>query len=91
MQKYEQVVQRVAPGLATPAPYDYDHTGQIFSRPYLVVGYVEGEMTFSPPDLASTLCQLAAQLAKIHQLDPAEVSLPIHARLTQVVARSARR
>lgn len=64
-----------AQGLATPVPYFCDQTGQIFSRPYLALEYIEGEMTFSPPDWAHTVRQLAAQLVKIHQVDPAKVDL----------------
>jgi aminoglycoside phosphotransferase (APT) family kinase protein len=64
-----------AQGLATQVPYFCDQTGQIFSKPYLLLEYIEGEMMFSPPDLVSTVRQLAAQMAQIHQVDPARVDL----------------
>lgn len=53
-------------GLATPVPYHLDQSGQIFSAPYLVIQYVEGQPEFAPADLAGTLFQLAEHLATIH-------------------------
>jgi len=64
-----------AQDLSTPEPFYYDQTGHIFSKPFLVLEYIEGEMTFSPPDLAGTMRQLGRQLAQIHQVDPGEVDL----------------
>ena len=39
-------------GLAAPAPYHLDQSGEIFSTPYIVVEYIEGETTFAPFDVA---------------------------------------
>ena len=61
-QKYEQVAQRAAPGSR-------------LRRVWPLKGGISTEMTFSPPYLANAMCQLAGQLAKIHQIDPAKVDL----------------
>src|SRR5690606_22450907 len=46
-------------GLAVPAPY-------LVAVPYLVVEFIEGETDFAPQNLADTLQQMAAFLAKLH-------------------------
>lgn len=56
-------------GLATPRPYHLDSSGQIFSRPCLVIEYIEGRTQFTPTHLADFTLQLAAHLAKIHRVD----------------------
>lgn len=56
-------------GLATPRPYHLDQSGQIFSRPYLVVEYIEGRPEFAPSNLPDFIRQLATHLAKIHSVD----------------------
>ncbi|MGH2560005.1 MAG: phosphotransferase family protein [Thermomicrobiales bacterium] len=59
-----QVAQ--AHGLAAPKPYDFDDSCELFPTPFLVIGYVDGETEFAPPDLAGYVAQAAKQLAKIH-------------------------
>jgi aminoglycoside phosphotransferase (APT) family kinase protein len=61
-------------GLPAPAPYAFDESGQILPTPYIVVEYVEGATEFAPANLTDFIRQLAAQLARIHQIDGAEVS-----------------
>src|SRR5260370_28057267 len=56
-------------GLATPAPYRLDQSGEIFSTPYLVIEYIEGKSEFAPSNLPDLLLQLATQLSRIHQVD----------------------
>lgn len=56
-------------GLASPAPYCYDRSGKIFSRPYLVMEYIEGKPKFAPSDLAASMLQMATHLARIHSAD----------------------
>ena len=68
-----QTMQAV--GLATPMPYYLDLSGEIFAEPYLVIEYVEGQMLFTPSDLADYLCQLASHLAQIHSADYAKYDL----------------
>src|SRR5579859_6949861 len=50
-------------GLAAPAPYYLDQSGEIFSIPYVVIEYVEGKTEFAPSDLDDYIFQLAAYLA----------------------------
>ena len=56
-------------GLATPAPYYLDESGEIFSTPYFVIEYVAGEPDFAPADLSHYVYQCAAHLAAIHGID----------------------
>ncbi len=52
--------------LATPRPYLFDESCELFPTPFLVIEYVDGETEFAPPDLSRYLVQAAEQLAKIH-------------------------
>jgi aminoglycoside phosphotransferase (APT) family kinase protein len=56
-------------GLATPAPFYLDLSGEIFPEPYLVIEYIKGQMLFAPADLDHHLYQLANHLAQIHGAD----------------------
>jgi EmrB/QacA subfamily drug resistance transporter len=56
-------------GLATQTPYHLDQSGKIFSTPYLVIEYIEGQPEFAPSHLADFTLQLATHLAKIHRVD----------------------
>ena len=56
-------------GLAAPAPYALDLSGEIFATPYLIIEYIEGQMIFTPADLDAHLRQLATHLAQIHGAD----------------------
>jgi aminoglycoside phosphotransferase (APT) family kinase protein len=58
-------------GLAVPAPYLADTSGEIFPTPYLVVEFVDGETDFAPADLSDYLAQFAAYFAKIHSIHEA--------------------
>lgn len=62
-------------GLAAPKPYYLDQSGEIFSTPYLVIEYVEGEPEFAPSNLSNYLLQMATQLAGIHRIDGARTDL----------------
>ena len=62
-------------GLAAPAPYHLDQSGEIFSTPYVVVEYVEGEPEFAPTNIADCLLQMATQLARIHRVDGSKLDL----------------
>jgi aminoglycoside phosphotransferase (APT) family kinase protein len=63
--KLLQILQSA--GLATPAPYYLDQSGNIFPTPYIVIEYVDGASEFA---LAPEhMYQLATQLASIHALD----------------------
>jgi aminoglycoside phosphotransferase (APT) family kinase protein len=64
-----------AAGVPAPRPYLLDVSGAIFSRPYIVVEYVEGETDFAPSDMGAFVRQLATQLAGIHMLAPSRVNI----------------
>src|SRR5260370_8016318 len=54
-------------GLATPAPYRFDQSAEIFSAPYLVIEYIEGKPEFAPADLPVLIFNLPTHLSRIHQ------------------------
>lgn len=56
-------------GLPVPAPYHLDQSCEIFSRPYLLIEYIDGQTEFAPTYYSKFITQLAIQLAGIHQLD----------------------
>lgn len=58
-----------ASGLPTPTPYHVDQSGKIFSTPYIVLEYIEGETEFTHSDLPDFILEMATQLARIHTLD----------------------
>lgn len=60
-----------AAGVAAPVPYHVDQSGAIFPTPVLVVEYVEGGADQAPADMLGRIAQIAAQLARIHAVDPA--------------------
>ncbi|HEU5380967.1 MAG TPA: phosphotransferase [Ktedonobacteraceae bacterium] len=62
-------------GLAAPEPYFFDTSGEIFSVPYLVMEYIEGEPELAPVDLPDFLLQFARHLRRIHQIDSSTANL----------------
>lgn len=56
-------------GLPVPAPYYLDQSGEIFSTPYLVIEYIDGESEFAPSNLLDLVLHLAVQLSRIHAVD----------------------
>lgn len=68
-----QIVRSV--GLPTPTPYYLDQSGEIFPMPYIVIEFMEGQTAFAPANLADYLLQFAANLARIHRLDCANLDL----------------
>lgn len=68
-------------GLATPMPYHLDQSGEIFSTPYIVIEYIEGETDFAPSNLPDLIFQFATHLSRIHQVDCSDMSfLPQQAK-----------
>ena len=55
-------------GLATPAPFYLDQSGEIFPIPYIVIEYIEGKTEFAPAHLPDFILQLATNLVKIHRV-----------------------
>src|SRR5579872_6184424 len=56
-------------GLAVPAPYYLDQSGEIFSIPYIVIEYIEGKPEFIPSSLPDYILQFATHLSRIHRVD----------------------
>jgi aminoglycoside phosphotransferase (APT) family kinase protein len=70
-------------GLATPAPYYIDQSGDIFPDPYVVIEYVEGTTEFALDGVADYIPQFATHLARIHAVDCSDLDLaflPKHAQ-----------
>lgn len=62
-----QVLRSV--GLAVPAPFGLDTSGEVLAGPYLVLEYVEGVLDFAPANPDDYVRQMADHLAAIHRLD----------------------
>ena len=62
-------------GVATPRPYHLDQSGEIFSTPYVVIEYIEGQPEFAPADLPDLILQFATHLSRIHQVDGSKLDL----------------
>lgn len=73
-------------GVAVPAPYYLDQSGELFPTPYLVIEYVEGTTEFAPADVADLARQLAAQLVRIHTLDATTLDLSFLPRQADLYA-----
>jgi len=56
-------------GLAVPFPYHLDQSGEIFSKPYLVIEYIEGKTEFAPANITDFIHQFATHLSRIHAVD----------------------
>ncbi len=56
-------------GLVTPAPYYLDQSCTIFSKPYVVIEYIDGKPEFAPASEANFIFQFAEHLARIHSAD----------------------
>jgi aminoglycoside phosphotransferase (APT) family kinase protein len=55
-------------GLAAPKPYYLDESCDLFPTPVLVIEFVEGVTVFEPADLTDYLAQMAAEIARIHEV-----------------------
>ncbi len=62
-------------GLAAPTPLYLDQSGELFSRPYIVLQYIEGKPEFAPSNLADLILQLATHLFRIHDIDCSNLDL----------------
>ena len=56
-------------GLAVPTPYYFDQSGEIFSTPYIVIEYIEGQPEFAPAHVPDLILQFATHLSSIYQVD----------------------
>ena len=75
-----------AAGLVVPVPYYLDQSGEIFSRPYIAIEYVEGKTEFAPHNVDDCILQLTTYLSRIHQVDCSHLDLSF---LPQVEGRYA--
>jgi aminoglycoside phosphotransferase (APT) family kinase protein len=73
--EYTLLRQLHAAGLATPKPRFLDQSGDLFDVPVLVLEYVEGTPGFTSALGNSQIEQFAAQLARIHSLEPARLGV----------------
>lgn len=71
--KLLQILQRA--GIPAPAPYFVDTSGEIFSTPYMVIEFIEGQPEFAPANLDEHILQLAGQLSRIDRADWSKVDL----------------
>jgi aminoglycoside phosphotransferase (APT) family kinase protein len=62
-------------GLAVPAPLHLDQSGAILPTPYLVIEYIAGATAVAPEHVETALDQMAAYLAKVHAINPANADL----------------
>jgi aminoglycoside phosphotransferase (APT) family kinase protein len=66
--------------LAAPLPIYVDESGEIFPTPYIVLHYIEGQTTFSPPNMDMFNYQLAEYISRVHRVDASKVDfLPYQA------------
>ena len=77
-------------GLAVPMPYYLDRSDEIFSTPYIVLEYVEGETEFAPSNLSDFLSQFATQLSRIHQIDASRSDVAFLPKFEERTARLLR-
>lgn len=64
-----------AAGLLVPNPRLLDDSRGILPQPYLVLDYVAGAPIYATTDIDDYAQQLAAELARLHNLDPAASAL----------------
>lgn len=75
-----RLLQRLtAAGIAAPAPYHLDESGEIFPTPVIVVEFVDGETIFEPADMDDFIEQLTVHLVQVHRVDATDLNfLPRH-------------
>lgn len=86
--KLLQLLQSV--GLVTPTPFYLDQSGEIFSKPYMVIEYIEGKTEFAPLNLPDLILQFATQLSSIHKVDCSKLDLSFLPAQEKIYARKLR-
>jgi aminoglycoside phosphotransferase (APT) family kinase protein len=74
-------------GLPAPTPYYLDESGEIFSTPYIIIEYIEGQTEFAPPNTGDFIRQFAALLARIHRVDGSKPDISFLPQQAQKYAR----
>ncbi len=77
-------------GIAAPMPYHLDQSSEIFSTPYIVIEYIEGETLFTPSNVPDFLLEFAAHLIRIHQVDGSKLNLSFLPKIEQRYADKLR-
>lgn len=80
-----------AAGMPVPAPAAFDQSSALLPSPWLAIEYVDGAAELAPEQRAAATPQLAAALARLHRLDPAELGLGFLPRAAELVARALAR
>ncbi|MDF1998116.1 aminoglycoside phosphotransferase family protein [Peribacillus frigoritolerans] len=70
-----------AAGLPVPMPYYFEQSCEIFSKPCILIEFIEGQSEFTPSNLNDHILQLAINLAKIHRVNCADLSLSFMPKL----------
>jgi aminoglycoside phosphotransferase (APT) family kinase protein len=70
-----------AAGLPVPMPYYFEQSCEIFSKPCILIEFIEGKSEFTPSNLNDHILQLAINLAKIHRVNCADLSLSFMPKL----------
>jgi aminoglycoside phosphotransferase (APT) family kinase protein len=86
--KLLQLLQSV--GVAAPVPYYLDQSGEIFSRPYLIIEYIEGETEFAPPVGTDFIVQIATHLSRLHAVDCSHLDLSFLPQQAKSIAEKLR-
>ena len=55
--------------IPTPIPYYFETPNQIFSQPYLVLEYIEGETEFNPTNVHDFITKFTLILSNIHKIN----------------------
>ncbi len=77
-------------GLATPTPFHFDQSSEIFSAPYVVIEYIEGKTEFAPSNLPDLILQLATHLSRIHNIDCSNLDLSFLPKQEKIYADKLR-
>jgi aminoglycoside phosphotransferase (APT) family kinase protein len=78
-------------GLAAPAPYYLDQSGEIFATPYVVIEYIEGEPVFAPKNVPDFISQIATQLSRIHEVDCSNLDVSFLPQQEKIIAEKLRK
>lgn len=74
-------------GLVTPQPYYLDQSNEVFSTPYLVMAYIEGQTEFAPARMDNFIQQFATHLTSIHEVDYSQMDVSFLPQQAQRYAR----
>jgi aminoglycoside phosphotransferase (APT) family kinase protein len=77
-------------GVPVPRPYYLDQSGEIFSAPYVVIEYIEGETEFAPSNLPDFIHQFTTHLSRIHGLDCSKLDVSFLPKREQIYAEKLR-